>query len=432
VSPEEIWRELGLAPTGDSRAVRRAYAQRLKQTNPEDDPEGFKRLRGAYEIALALAAQGEAAESPAAESAPPAPEAVAIATPAASPRDAEPDAFQLHWRRCQALVEKAAAGAPDAELLADLQGILATPVLEHLEVFQHTSVGLARSLLDLSPKGDVLVWPVLNHFGWKKVTGVWGAPPEAVALRELGARITDRQTVRESKAYRLLTAPPPRRATRDTRWDRDAVMRLIRAARGDEAWVMPELRPDTVTWWTRYADPARARRRRQFAWLAGLLAFVGLLVLASQMEEPGPSTPGGLENQAAQLAAAADAHPNNPQAWADLCDVTARHWWRDSSVMDCSRAVALNPGRPEVQLDQGFLYIKIGDGRSAEKAFDAILKPWPNHAVALYGRSLARSMIDAIPSGRRDWCRAQQLDPEVRHRIEVEWEFRVDGAYEPC
>jgi hypothetical protein len=46
------WACLGIAPTDAADVVRRAYRERLKTTGPEADPEGFQRLRAAYEAAL--------------------------------------------------------------------------------------------------------------------------------------------------------------------------------------------------------------------------------------------------------------------------------------------------------------------------------------------------------------------------------------------
>ena len=58
------WTLLGIAPTTDKNAITAAYRAQLARTNPEDDPEGFKALRAAYEQALQLAEQ---AEQPAAQ-----------------------------------------------------------------------------------------------------------------------------------------------------------------------------------------------------------------------------------------------------------------------------------------------------------------------------------------------------------------------------
>ncbi len=46
---------MGIESTKDERIIKNAYRERLAVTNPEDDPEGFKELRTAYEEACRLA-----------------------------------------------------------------------------------------------------------------------------------------------------------------------------------------------------------------------------------------------------------------------------------------------------------------------------------------------------------------------------------------
>lgn len=53
----EAFQVLGIQATKDEKAIKTAYRERLAATNPEDDPEGFKRLRGAYEEACKYAGE---------------------------------------------------------------------------------------------------------------------------------------------------------------------------------------------------------------------------------------------------------------------------------------------------------------------------------------------------------------------------------------
>lgn len=58
------WRVLGLSPDADERAVRRAYAAKLRTTRPDEDAEGFQALNEAYQAALDAIREREAEDAP--------------------------------------------------------------------------------------------------------------------------------------------------------------------------------------------------------------------------------------------------------------------------------------------------------------------------------------------------------------------------------
>ncbi|MGR6542985.1 hypothetical protein [Paenibacillus tundrae] len=54
----DYWGILGIEPTEDLSIIRKAYTSQLKHNHPEDNPEGFKKLRAAYEHARKMASTG--------------------------------------------------------------------------------------------------------------------------------------------------------------------------------------------------------------------------------------------------------------------------------------------------------------------------------------------------------------------------------------
>lgn len=57
-----VWELLGIEPTNDVTTIKRAYAKKLKVYHPEDDPEGYQKLREAYDYAVQLAKRKAAVE----------------------------------------------------------------------------------------------------------------------------------------------------------------------------------------------------------------------------------------------------------------------------------------------------------------------------------------------------------------------------------
>ncbi|MCL2572252.1 MAG: tetratricopeptide repeat protein [Defluviitaleaceae bacterium] len=133
------WDILGIQPTTDKEALRQAYMTMLPSHNPEDDPEGFLRLRTAYEEILNGLDQSNEPED----------------TPHTKFLAQITDIYYNFPKRCS---------------LSEWKSLLETPVCQRLDMVDETEAVLLTFLIEhyfLSMD----VWAALNaHFDWPSRT----------------------------------------------------------------------------------------------------------------------------------------------------------------------------------------------------------------------------------------------------------------------
>lgn len=178
---DSAWDILGIEPGSDERTIKRAYAARLKQTNPEDDADGFKALRSAYESALSsarfLARYGDFEEENEAgdtrtEHVEPPPKIPQREEHAQAPRAPEPQIAaaptpeELHERLKNDLAYAIYAKATPFEIQACLENVLGSPRMDDITAFTATENFLVDLIEDERPASEILIKRCVSFFRW--------------------------------------------------------------------------------------------------------------------------------------------------------------------------------------------------------------------------------------------------------------------------
>ena len=169
-----IWSTLDIERTRDRRAIRAAYAHRLRQSHPEDDPAAFQALRQAYDLAVAYAEHGFDLETftVADDIADRSPDIdVAVVDTPDEPTDlpagtAAPGGHVAARGRLARLLAPGSEAAPEA-LQAAFDALVGGAALDDVGLYASTEAWLCERILEEAPRADPLIAAAIARFGWE-------------------------------------------------------------------------------------------------------------------------------------------------------------------------------------------------------------------------------------------------------------------------
>jgi hypothetical protein len=316
-----IWRVLGIAPTSDVRALRRAYLRKLKVTNPEDDAAAFQELREAYEWALQIApyereSAPESAES--AELAEPAPSAAQPAGTASPPAESATQLAESVAQRTESAAPTLPAPASDPmleqvqsdldllerQLESDaeldeslarrrLDKILGDENLQRLDILQLVDQRLASLLARTLPRSHGLLEPASRRLDWPGRGEDVSRPPEAAEVLQRIDDIAYLQKLESGEgeagaAWRRLLQPgrPVERwlnahLLNHSSWDE---LDLLDSLAYRHPVLLERLDPENVAWWRRFESRPRISGIAIAISIAAVF-FISLVVYADGKQE---------------------------------------------------------------------------------------------------------------------------------------------------